>query len=194
VLALPRGGVPVAAAVARILDAPFDFILVRKLGAPGFEELAIGAVAEGEDPGVVLNRNVIKELGVGEAYVERATSDALREISRRRRLFRAILPAQDVKGRTAIIVDDGLATGATMEAAIISARRGGAQKVVAAVPVAPADAAAKFEILADHFVTLAAPATFAAVGAYYDDFRQLADADVIAVFREFSKRRQAGGQ
>lgn len=189
VFALPRGGAPVAAAVARILDAPFDFILVRKLGAPGYEELAIGAVADGDEPGVVLNRKVIKELGVGEAYTERATSDALREIARRRRIFRAILPAQDVKGRTAIIVDDGLATGATMEAAILSARKAGAREVIVAVPVAPAEAAQRFENLADGFVCLAAPSPFYAVGAYYEDFRQLSDDDMVSILREFSRQR-----
>jgi len=190
VFALPRGGAPVAAAVARILDAPFDFILVRKLGAPGNEELAVGAVADGDDPGVVLNRRVVKELGVSETFIERAKSGALREIARRRRLFRDILPAQDVKGRAAIIVDDGLATGATMEAAILSARKAGARMVVVAVPVAPAEAAARFGNLADRFVCLATPSPFYAVGAYYEDFRQLTDDDMIAILRDVARGKK----
>ncbi len=181
IYALPRGGAPVGAAVARALDAPFDFILVRKLGAPGFEELAIGAVADGGEPATVLHENMIRDLGVSEKYIREAESAAIAEIDRRRSLFRAMLPAQSAAGRTAVIVDDGLATGATMEAAVKSMRAAGARRIVVAVPVAPRDLARKFRERADDFVCLATPASFYAVGAHYEDFRQLTDADILCL-------------
>lgn len=187
VYALPRGGAPVGAAVARALDAPFDVILVRKLGAPGFEELAIGAVADGAEPAIILHDDQIRDLGVKETYIREAERIAFAEIERRRKLFRARLPAQNAAGRTAVIVDDGLATGATMEAAIKSMRTVGARRVIVAVPVAPRDLAWKFRELADDLVCLATPAPFFAVGAHYEDFRQLTDADILRLLEGIDK-------
>lgn len=195
VYALPRGGAPVGAAVAKALDAPFDFILVRKLGAPGFEELAIGAVADGAEPATILHEDQIRDLGVSEEYIREAERTASAEIERRRELFRARLPAQNPAGRTAVIVDDGLATGATMEAAVKAMRKAGARRIVVAVPVAPRDLARRFRERADDLVCLATPAPFFAVGAHYGDFRQLTDNDVLrlleGVDREGRFRRKA---
>lgn len=187
VYALPRGGAPVGAAVARALDAPFDFILVRKLGAPGFEELAIGAVADGGERVTILHAEAIRDLGVKESYIREAERTAFAEIDRRRKLFRARLPAQSAAGRTAVIVDDGLATGATMEAAIKSMRDAGARRVIVAVPVAPRDLAQKFRERADDLVCLATPAPFFAVGVHYEEFRQLKDADVLRLLEGIDK-------
>ncbi len=179
VYALLRGGAPVGVEVAKALGAPLDFILVRKLGAPEYEELAIGAVADGKIPVTVLHSEAIRELGVSENYIEMKTNAALAEIDRRRALFRKRSPRQTASGRTAVIVDDGLATGATMEAAIQAMREENAQRIVVAVPVAPADLAVRFRKIADDVVCLNTPSPFHSVGAYYEDFRQLTDDDVL---------------
>lgn len=187
VYALPRGGAPVAAAVAETLNAPFDVIIVRKIGAPGFEELAIGAVADGAEPVVVIHDHAVEELGVSDDYIARAKNTALAEIERRRKLYRDRLPVQRAAGRTAILVDDGLATGSTMEAAVLAVRKGRARRIVIAVPVAPRDVAARMRALADDFVCLSFPSPFIAVGACYDDFRQLTDADMSALISRVGK-------
>jgi len=183
VYALPRGGVPVAAEVARALKAPLDVIFVRKLGAPGQPELAIGAVADGDDPTTVLNAAIVAELSIDPETIRRLSDAAFAEIERRRRVFRAAAPAVSPTvspvGRTAIVVDDGLATGATMEVAVKSLRKAGARRIVVALPVAPRDAVSHLKSIADDVVCLLTPAPFHSVGAYYHDFAQLTDADVL---------------
>ncbi|MFE6997121.1 phosphoribosyltransferase [Microbacterium sp. NPDC057659] len=177
VLGLPRGGVPVAAVVAEILRAPLDVLVVRKLGAPGHAEFAIGAVGEGGAH--VLNDDARRHIGE-KALAGKIESESA-EVARRVDLFREGGPATDLHGRTAIVVDDGVATGATARAGCAIARARGAASVVLAVPVAAPDALAG--IPADEIVCLSAPAGFMAVGMHYVDFRQTADAEVIALLR-----------
>lgn len=179
-LGLPRGGVPVAAEVARMLDAPLDVLVVRKLGAPGHPELAMGAVGEG---GVVVRgEDVLAMLRVPEAALARAEAEQRGEVEQRVRRFREGRPAVELRGRTAIVVDDGMATGATARAGCSIARARGATRVVLAVPVAAPDTLASFDA-ADDVVCLAAPSGFMAVGIHYVDFRQVADEEVIALLR-----------
>lgn len=183
VFALPRGGAPVGVEVSKALGAPFDFIFVRKIGAPSFDEVAIGAVANGQYPVTVLHAPTIRDLGVSDDYIRAKTGAALKEIDRRRAAYRGKLAEQSATGRTAVIVDDGLATGATMEAAIQSMRKAGAACVVVAIPVAPAEILGRFRALADSVVCLKTPSPFHSVGYYYDDFRQLTDEDVLRLLR-----------
>lgn len=189
VYALPRGGLPVAAAVADALGAPLDVILVRKLGAPGHAELAIGAIVDGAAPGIVLHRALIDDLGVSEEFLEAARSAALREIERRRAVFLRDRKPVPPKDRDVIIVDDGLATGATMEAAVEAMRKAGAKRVIVAVPVAPIDAAERFRKLADEFVCLETPALFWSVGNQYRSFPQLTDSDVVDILNRSASSR-----
>jgi putative phosphoribosyl transferase len=189
VYALPRGGLPVAAEVANRLNAPLDVILVRKLGAPGHSELAIGAVADGAAPAVVLHDDILRNLGVGADFVERAKTEALKEIDRRRAALAHVRVPLSPEGRVVIIVDDGLATGATMEAAVASMRKAKAKRVIVAVPTAPIDTAARFRALADEFIALETPDSFWSVGARYRRFPQLTDADVIDILTQFHKRQ-----
>ncbi len=176
VLALPRGGVPVAYEVSRALTAPLDVFVVRKLGAPGREELAIGAIASG---GVkVLNRETIDELGIDEITISHIIRREEAELLRREHAYRGGLRGQDVGGRTVLLIDDGLATGATMYAAILAMRRRSPAKIVVAVPVAPADTAAQLQKSADDVVCIATPRPFGGVGAWYADFTQTTDAQV----------------
>lgn len=181
VLALPRGGVPVAFAVARALAAPLDLVLVRKIGVPGQEELAAAAVVDGARPELVRNEKVLRMARVSEDYLERARAEKLAEIARRRTLYLGSRPPIDVAGRTAIIVDDGLATGATALAAIRAVRRAGPARLVLAVPVAPPDTLARLKPEVDELVCLSAPADFSAVGQFYRDFTQTSDDDVVAM-------------
>ncbi|OJY77438.1 MAG: phosphoribosyltransferase [Rhodospirillales bacterium 70-18] len=183
VLALPRGGVPVAWEVAQALAAPLDLVLVRKLGAPEQPELAVGAVAEGEPPEVFVDARLARHLEVPAAYLAAATARAEQEIARRRQTYLAGRPRPEVRGRCAIIVDDGIATGATMRAAIAATRRRGPARLVLAVPVAPADTLAELRRLVDEAVCLAIPAPFLAVGNHYDSFPQLSDEEVIALLK-----------
>lgn len=179
VLALPRGGVPVAFEIARALHAPLDLVLVRKIGAPWQPELALGAVADGDQPDIALNQPIIAELGVEDGYVEHKVRQLLTEIERRRALYlggRAAIPLQ---GRTAIVVDDGIATGATMEAALKSVRRRGPKSLVMAVPVAPPDTLERLRPTVDDIVCLLAPDDFGAIGTFYRHFPQIEDEEVI---------------
>lgn len=185
VYALPRGGLPVAAAVAERLAAPLDIILVRKLGAPRHKELAIGAVVDGPAPTVVLHRDIISELGVSQDYIDEARKEALSEIERRRKLYVGGREPISPSGRNVIIVDDGLATGATMETAVKAMRSAGAGRIIVAVPTAPADTAAKFRRLADDFVCLETPEPFWSVGGQYRSFPQLKDDDVVEILKQF---------
>lgn len=186
VLGLPRGGVPVAAEVAAALDAPLDVILVRKLGVPYQPELAMGAI--GEDGVRVLNRELIARAGITDAEVARVEAAERVELERRARRFRADRPAAPLAGRTVVIVDDGLATGATARAAIQVARAHGAQRVVLAVPVAPPDTVGELETEADEVVVVLTPSHFYAIGEWYDDFSQTPDAEVIAALEEAHRR------
>ena len=176
VLALPRGGVPVAFEVARALGAPLDVFLVRKLGAPGHEELALGAIASG---GVrVLNDDLVRRLQVAPAELAAVTAREERELRRRERAYRGSRPRAPIAGRTVILVDDGLATGASMKAAVAALRAEKPARVVVAVPVAAADACDELRREVDDVVCAATPEPFMAVGAGYQDFAQTSDEEV----------------
>ncbi len=178
VLGLPRGGVPVAAEVARALDAPLDVLIVRKLGAPGQEELAIGAIAEG---GVrVLNRGLVSSLGLDEGEIDALAAQEERELERRVRLYRGGRGPLPVENRTVIVVDDGVATGATMRAGLQALRARGAAQVIAAAPVGAADSVEALREDADEVVVLETPAWFQAVGQWYENFGQTSDEEVRA--------------
>jgi predicted phosphoribosyltransferase len=180
VYALPRGGVPVAAEIARALGAPLDLVLVRKLGAPGQPELAIGAVVNGYDEAeTVLNTDVVAMTGATDAYIGESRDRALAEIERRRKLYLAGRPRPDPRGRAAIVVDDGLATGATARAALHALRRRNPARLVLAVPVAPPETLVALRGEADQIVCLAEPDLFWGIGGFYLDFHQLEDEEVI---------------
>jgi predicted phosphoribosyltransferase len=176
VLALPRGGVPVAFEVAKELGLPLDVLVVRKLGLPWQPELAMGAIASGG--AVVLNEDVLRLAGPSEAALEQVRRQELVELERREKQYRGARPPLDMKGRTGILVDDGLATGATMEAAVRALRTLGAKRVVVAVPVASPDARDRIAAVADEVICLSAPMLFSAVGQWYRDFGQTSDAEV----------------
>lgn len=179
VLALPRGGVAVAKEVAAHLNAPLDLLLVRKIGVPMQPELAMGAVIDGADPVVVRNDDVIRLAWISAGEFEEACQRELAEIERRRQRYLGGRPAVEITGRVAIIIDDGIATGATVRAAIGGLRRRNPRKIVLAVPVAPPETIASLRQEADEVVCLRQPAFFEAIGFYYADFRQLSDEDVI---------------
>ena len=181
VLALPRGGVPVGFEVARILEAPLDVLLVRKIGVPGYPELALGAVLDGEHPHLVLNRDLAELAGVDADYIAEQEAIKLKEIEDRRALYLRGRPRPSLAGRTAIVVDDGVATGATMKAAIDALRDMAVRRVVVAVPVAPPETAEMLRAIVDELVCLATPPTFRAVGQFYADFEQTTDDDVVAL-------------
>jgi len=184
VLALPRGGVPVGFQVAEALDAPLDVFVVRKLGAPGQEELALGAIASG---GVVqLDAGIVRALGVEDREIQGIVARERQELSRREALYRRGKPALEVRGKVVILVDDGLATGSSMAAAVEALRALSPASIVVAVPVAPGSAAARFARLADAFVCVAAPEPFHAVGQWYEDFAQTGDDEV----RDLLRRRE----
>lgn len=176
VLALPRGGVPVAFEVARALRAPLDIFLVRKLGVPGHQELALGAIAS--DGSMVLNHSVVSALGISAGVIDEVVQRELQELERRERLYRGSSPAVVVRGRTVILVDDGIATGATMRAAI-RALRETAGRLVVAVPTVSARTADELRPEVDALVSLIEPADFYAVGQWYEDFSQTTDEEVI---------------
>ena len=182
ILALPRGGVPVGFELARALHAPLDVFVVRKIGAPGREELALGAIASG---GVrVLNEKTIARLGIEPEVVAGIAARESRELDRRERAYRGGLPAHDIAGRTVILVDDGLATGASMLAAVQAVRQQNPQFVVVAVPVAPADTCAMLQAYIDDLAVIAMPQPFRGVGAWYADFTQVTDEHVRKLLHE----------
>jgi putative phosphoribosyl transferase len=183
VLALPRGGVPVGYEVARALDAPLDVLLVRKLGAPGYEEFGIGAIVDGAQPQVVLNAEAIEMMRVPPAYVAQERDRQLAEIERRRLLYAGTAAPVDVEGRTAIVVDDGIATGGTVLVALSALRKAKPAYIVLAVPVAPPETLAKLSGEADEVVCLESPSDFRAVGVHYADFSQTSDEEVIDLLR-----------
>jgi putative phosphoribosyl transferase len=188
VLGLPRGGVPVAVEIARQLDAPVDVFLVRKLGVPGHEELGFGAIAEG---GVrVLNDALIADLELPPAAIDRVASREGVELARRQELYRSGRPLPSLRNRVVVLVDDGLATGATMEAAIAAVRLLAPSRVVVAVPVGARETCDRLRRIADELVCAATPEPFDAVGLWYDDFRQTTDDEVRALLHE---RKSADG-
>jgi len=188
ILALLRGGVPVAAEVAAALDAPLDLILVRKIGVPTQPELAMGAVVDGGLPIVVRNDEVIRMAGVDEAEFEAIRDMELAEIERRRRLYLGNRAAVDVAGHVAIVIDDGVATGATTRAALRATRVRRPSKLVLAVPVAPTDTLVALREEADRVICLEDYAYFGAIGFYYTDFRQLSDQQVKDIVARFPAR------
>jgi putative phosphoribosyl transferase len=190
VLALPRGGVPVAAAIAKELDADLDLLLVRKLGVPRYPELAMGAVSDGAHPRTVINWDVVHTAKIAQSEIEAAAAREIAEIERRRRLWLDGLPATPIKGRATIVVDDGIATGASVLVALDSVRGAGAARVVLAAPVAPPETAAALHAHCDEAVFLLQPENFRAVGEYYEDFHQLEDDEV----RNLLHRRLASGE
>jgi predicted phosphoribosyltransferase len=186
ILALPRGGVPVAAEVARSLRAPLDIVLVRKIGAPGHPELAVGSVVDGDVPIIVRDPELLRVTGTSQQEFEEICARELAEGERRRKLYLGARAPLPLAGRTAIVIDDGLATGNTMRAALQAARQRGPAELVMAVPVAPADTIARFRDAADRTICLATPEPFAAVGQFYADFAQTSDQDVIALLARFA--------
>ena len=176
VLALPRGGVPVGHEVARALGAPLDVFLVRKLGLPGHEELAMGSIASGDIR--LINEEVVRAYDVSDADIEAVTAVEQRELERRERIYRDNRPLPPLRDRTVILVDDGLATGATMRVAVLALRQESPSRIVVAVPVAAADTCDEFRTLVDDVVCAETPSPFYAVGLWYEDFAQTTDEEV----------------
>jgi putative phosphoribosyl transferase len=179
VVALPRGGVPVAYEVAKALEAPLDLALVRKIGAPGQPELAIGAVVDGENLHVFVNRDVAALFQESERYIEEETQKKIQEIEDRRRRYFGGRSRPSLKGRTVILVDDGIATGATMRAAIEGLQQSGVARLIVAVPVGPPDTIAKLRTEVDDVICLETSLFFSAVGQFYEDFSQTTDDEVV---------------
>ena len=193
VLALPRGGVPIGAEIARAIDAPLDIVLVRKIGVPFQPELALGAIVDGEEPELLIDDQLMTLLAIPQRYVEEQRRRQLKEIERRRRLYLAGRPPVAVAGRTAIVVDDGIATGYTVRAALRAIRRRGPRHLVLAVPVAPPETVASLAAEVDEIVCLSTPDHFGAIGQFYADFRQIEDAEVIVLLRELTSAPAATG-
>jgi len=189
VLALPRGGVPVAAEIATALNAPLDLVLVRKIGVPFQPELAMGAVVDGGAPIVVRNEDVIRMAGISEAEFKSVCDSELAEIERRRRRYLGSRERIDITDCTAIVVDDGIATGATTRAALRATRARKPRRLVLAVPVAPTESLAELRTEADDVVCLEDHEFFGAIGFYYADFSQLSDRDVVAALERFPASR-----
>lgn len=194
VFALPRGGLPVALEVAKALRAPLELALVRKIGLPFYPELAMGAIIDGEAPAIVRNEEVIAGHGISERDFQAACQRELREIQRRRHLYLGDRPDRDVKGKIAVIIDDGLATGATMRAAIKGLRLRHPEKIVVAVPVSAVDILPVMRGEADDVICLETPVDFQAVGLHYRHFPQLSDEDVLDTLKEADRisAREAG--
>jgi predicted phosphoribosyltransferase len=190
VLALPRGGVPVAYEVARALNAPLDIFIVRKLGLPGHEELAIGAIASG---GIrVLNYDIVQALKIPQTMINTVTRQELQELDRRERAYRGDRPPPEVRGRTVILIDDGLATGASMRAAVAALRTKNPARIVVAVPTAAPETCAAFESEVDEIVCAMTPEPFYGVGRWYEDFSQTTDEEVRALLEEAARQLQHG--
>jgi putative phosphoribosyl transferase len=192
VLALPRGGVPVAYEVARALDAPLDVFLVRKLGVPGHEELAMGAIASGGL--VLLNQEMVRALGIGPSLINEVISTQRTELERRDRQYRGNRPPPDVSGKTVILIDDGLATGASMRAAVAALRQQHPAWIVVAVPIAATSTCAEFQEEVDEVVCARTPEPFRAVSLWYEDFTQTTDDEVRDLLRQTRGTRDAAGQ
>jgi predicted phosphoribosyltransferase len=189
VLALPRGGVPVAYEVARALEAPLDVFMVRKLGVPGHEELAMGAIASGDV--LVLNEDVIQALRIPDAVIEAVASRERQELTRREQAYRDHRPPPDPHQHCVILIDDGLATGASMSSAVESVKRQGPSRVVVAVPVAAVRTAEWLAQAVDDLVVARMPEQFFGVGQWYDDFRQTSDEEVRQLLEQADRERSA---
>jgi len=185
ILALPRGGVPVTAEVDAVLDAPLDLILVRKIGVPFQPELAMGAVVDGGAPIIVRNEDVIQSAGIDEAQFKAVCDGELAEIERRRQRYLGGRERVDVVGRTVVVIDDGIATGATMRAALRATRVRNPKKLVLAVPVAPSESIVAMREEAEEVICLEDHEFFGAIGFYYRDFRQVSDEEVIEMLKRF---------
>jgi putative phosphoribosyl transferase len=181
VLALPRGGVPVAAEVAAVLKAPLDLVIVRKVGAPGNPELAVAAIVDGDPPDVVLNREIVEAYNLDEAALATLVKRERPELQRRRAIYRRNRSPLSIAGKTVVLVDDGAATGTTMKVAIRALKRRSPTAIVVALPIAPPQTVAELSQEADRVVCLAQPQHFRALGYYYRNFEQLDDEEVIAI-------------
>ena len=182
VLGLPRGGVPVAFEISQALRAPMDIFIVRKLGVPGQEELAMGAIATGGTR--VLNARVIEELGISQQVIDEATRREEQELRRRENAYRGNQPPKRIQGKTVILVDDGLATGASMYAAVLALKQQNPQQIVVAVPVAAPETCEAFTKIVDEIICAATPEPFYGVGAWYEDFSQVTDEQVREIYLE----------
>jgi predicted phosphoribosyltransferase len=192
VLALPRGGVPVGFEVARAIGAPLDIFVVRKLGVPGHEELAMGAIACG---GVqVLNSSVVESFGIPDKQISEAVDRERRELDQRERDYREDRSPREVRGRTVILVDDGIATGSTVRAAIAALRKLGADKIVVATPTIARSTADEMSAEVDELIAVMTPSDFSAVGQWYDDFSQTTDAEVRRLLEQSSRIHPAQGK
>jgi len=184
VLALPRGGVPVAAEVAKALKAPLDLVMVRKIGVPWQPELAAAAVIDGEDPQTVINEEICGLANVSQSYIDEAAKREREEIERRRKLYLKDHPHAEIAGRSVIVVDDGIATGTTMRAVLKGLRRKKPKSILLAVPVAPTEAIEALRGDVDDIVCLATPEPFYSIGLHYADFHQVPDEEVIKILEQ----------
>lgn len=185
VLAMPRGGVPVALEVAKQLRSPLDFVFVRRIGFPGHKEVAMAAVVDGSSPELVLNEDLAERIKIPQSYIEQEKKAELQEIERRRREYAGLAAGPDISGRSVIIVDDGIATGTSVRAAIKALRRKSPRKLIIAVPVAPRDAVASLRSDVDEVVCLQTPEPFYAVGMHYEDFHQVSDDEIKDALKQF---------
>ena len=192
VLALPRGGVPVAAEVARALHAPLDLVFVRKIGLPSLPEVAAAAVVDGGEPEIVVNEEIVERAGLSEAYMDAEIQAELDEINRRRRTYAAGRQRARLEGRVLVVVDDGIATGASVRAALAALRRKNPKRLILAVPVAPAEMIPALRNLVDQLICLETPADFNSVGWHYADFHQLSDAEVVQLLRTIDREKIDG--
>jgi len=194
VLALPRGGVPVAAEIAEALAAPLDLVIVRKVGAPGNPELAVAAIVDGDPPDVVLNREIVEAYRLDEASLAALVARERPELARRRAAYLGSRRPLPIAGKTAVLVDDGAATGTTMKVAVRALKRRSPAALVVALPVAPPDTVEALRSEADRLVCLSSPARFRALGYFYRNFEQLSDEDVLAAMDKARHPRDTGGR
>ncbi len=196
ILALPRGGVPVALEIARVLLAPVDLVLVRKIGVPGHREVAAAAVVDGGDAEIVYNTDVMRRARLSEGDIAREAEVELAEIERRRKSYLGGRPRERLEGRTLIVVDDGIATGATVRAALTALRRKKPARLIVAVPIAAPDVLSRLRKAVDEVVCLETPDPFYAVGEHYRDFHQVTDAEVMEALDEAATllRQDADGR
>lgn len=186
VVALPRGGVPVAVEIASALGAPLDIAVVRKVGAPGNPELALAAIVAGDPPQVVANREIVAHFQLSDEELKARSKLELPELERRNAVYRRYCPEKAVEGRSVVLVDDGAATGATMEVVARAMRRRNPARIIAALPVAPPDAVASLAQVVDQVVCLEMPPHFRALSLHYREFHQLDDAEVTAILRSLA--------
>ena len=194
VLALPRGGVPVGAEIAAALNSPLDIVIVRKVGAPGNPELAVAAIVDGDPPDIVLNREIVETYGLGNSDLAALIKLERPELERRRLVYRGDRHPVSVEGKTAILVDDGAATGTTMKVAVRALRRRSPREIVIALPVAPRDTLGELALEADRLICLSQPMHFHALGYHYRSFPQLSDAEVVVALQEAAQRRKFRAQ